>query len=88
MSVSLSVRNGAWSLLGLVCLTGCQFVPRSDYAASESRVRALTEQSHAQLSEIDNLQRHARELEDRVLELEQATAQQKSPTPLRDEKFY
>lgn len=59
-----------------VCLpaVGCQFAPRSQLTASETRARALAEQSQAQLAEIANLKAHNRHVEDRLIKAEEELA--------------
>lgn len=49
---------------------GCKAVPVTEWNSLQARSRALAEQNRAQLAEIDNLNRHARSLEDRVIRSE------------------
>ena len=58
----------------VVVLPGCLFVPTTDLNASMAQNRALTEQSQAQLAEIENLKAHSRTLEDRVIRSEKQLA--------------
>ncbi|NLF07672.1 MAG: OmpA family protein [Pirellulaceae bacterium] len=55
-------------------LLGCKAVPLTEWNSIEARSRALAEQNRAQLAEIENLNRHARSLEDRVIRGEQQLA--------------
>ena len=57
-----------------VVLPGCLFVPKTDLNAAMTQNRALTEQSQAQLAEIENLKTHSRSLEDRVIHSEKQLA--------------
>ena len=64
------------SALKLVCVTllaasGCQ---GTQIATLESQNRMLTEQSRAQLAEIENLKIHARHVEDQLIDTEQELA--------------
>jgi chemotaxis protein MotB len=60
--------------LAAFVLPGCLFVPKTELNASMAQNRALTEQSQAQLAEIDNLKAHSRTLEDRVIRSEKQLA--------------
>ena len=51
-------------------MLGCKAVPVTEWNSLQARSRALAEQNRAQLAEIDNLSRHARSLEDRVIRSE------------------
>ena len=55
-------------------LPGCLFVPKTELNASQAQSRALSEQSRAQLAEIENLKVHSRALEDRVIRSEEQLA--------------
>lgn len=61
----------AWSLLVAValCAWGCQ-ASQSQVDTLESNNRALSEQSRAQLAEIENLKIHARGVEDKLIRAE------------------
>ena len=56
-----------------VILPGC-LVPKAELNASLTENRALTEQTQAQLAEIENLKAHSRALEDRVIHSEKQLA--------------
>jgi chemotaxis protein MotB len=58
-----------------VVLSGCM-VPKSELNSALTQNRALTEQSQAQLAEIENLKAHSRALEDRVIRSEKQLAVQ------------
>jgi chemotaxis protein MotB len=49
-------------------------VPKGKLEAAQSQNRTLTEQSHAQLAEIENLKVHARSVEDQLIKAEQELA--------------
>src|SRR4029079_4663452 len=53
---------------------GCSFVPKGKLEAAQSQNRTLTEQSHAQLAEIENLKVHTRSVEDQLIKAEQELA--------------
>ncbi len=53
---------------------GCQTVSQSKYAACQSQNRTLSEQSRAQLSEIENLKIHSRHVEDQLIRAEEDLA--------------
>lgn len=53
---------------------GCQTVPKSQHAALQSQVRTLSEQSRAQLAEIENLKIHSRHVEDQLIQAEEDLA--------------
>ncbi len=61
-------------LASAVALPGCLFVPKTELNAAQATNRALSEQSRAQLAEIDNLKTHSRSLEDRVIHAEEQAA--------------
>ena len=65
----------AWSLLVAValCAWGCQ-ASQSQVDTFESNNRALSEQSRAQLAEIENLKIHTRGVEDRLIHAEEDLA--------------
>jgi chemotaxis protein MotB len=58
-----------------LALSGCAWVPKNKFDAAQSQNRTLTEQSRAQLSEIENLKIHARTVEDRLIKAEEELAQ-------------
>ncbi|MBU4271813.1 MAG: OmpA family protein [Planctomycetes bacterium] len=60
--------------IALLVLPGCTFVPVTEWNASQARNRALAEQNRAQLAEIENLRRHDRTLEDRLIRGEKQLA--------------
>jgi chemotaxis protein MotB len=62
---------GAWMA---AILPGCLLAPKSALNAANTQNRALTEQSRAQLAEIENLKVHGRTLEDRVIRNEELLA--------------
>lgn len=45
---------------------GCQWVPKNQLTACESKSRALVEQNRAQQAEIDNLKTHSRQVEEQL----------------------
>jgi flagellar motor protein MotB len=53
---------------------GCQTVSQSKYAACQSQNRTLSEQTRAQLSEIENLKIHSRHVEDQLIRAEEDLA--------------
>ena len=53
---------------------GCLFAPKTHLNASQTRNRALAEQSRAQLAEIENLKIHARNTEDQLIRTEEELA--------------
>jgi chemotaxis protein MotB len=58
-----------------VCvLPGCLFVPKTELNSAQTQNRVLSEQTKAQLAEIDNLKAHSRDLEDRVIRSEKQAA--------------
>ena len=66
-----------WLLLcsaSTIVLPGCLFVPKTDLNAAQVQVRALSEQSQAQLAELENLNAHNRTLEDRIIHSEKQLA--------------
>jgi len=58
----------------VLLLPGCKLVPVTEWNAAEARNRALTEQNRAQLAEIENLRRHGRTIEDRLIRSEKQLA--------------
>ena len=68
-------------LLVLAALTacGCKTVSQSKYAALQSQNRTLTEQTHSQLSEIENLKIHSRHVEDQLIQAEEDLARAEGP---------
>jgi hypothetical protein len=64
-------------LVGAVLLaasSGCMFAPRADLDDALARNRALSEQSRAQLAEIENIKAHNRDVENRLVHSEQQLA--------------
>jgi hypothetical protein len=55
-----------FALLALL-LPGCLVASKTELNAAQVQNRALMEQSKAQLAEIENLNAHSRDLEDRVI---------------------
>ena len=53
---------------------GCQSVSQSKFAACQSQNRTLTEQTRAQLAEIENLKIHSRHVEDQLIRAEEDLA--------------
>jgi chemotaxis protein MotB len=68
-------RQG-WLLVGLIgaALCGCQMVPASQLKTAEAQNRSLSEQTHAQLAELDNLKAHNRQIEDKLIRAEEQLA--------------
>lgn len=64
----------AFPLLALLGVAGCGWAPQSRVAALEAANRRLGERSQAQLAEIENLRRHADEIEDQLLRAERDLA--------------
>ncbi|MEX0938490.1 MAG: OmpA family protein [Pirellulales bacterium] len=67
-------------LLCLIAASGCAMVPKSRLSAAQSQVRSLSEQSRAQLAEVENLKVHSRSIEDQLIRAEGDLA-------MLDEKF-
>ncbi len=63
-------------LCGALACYGCQTVSQSRYAALQSQNRTLTEQTRAQLAEIENLKIHTRHVEDQLIKAEEDLARQ------------
>lgn len=63
----------ALAVLALLA-SGCKMATPSQQAAVQSQNRMLTEQSRAQLAEIENLKIHSRSIEDRLIQAEQELA--------------
>jgi len=55
-------------------LPGCLFAPKTDLNSALSQNRALSEQTRAQLAEIDNLKAHKRDVENRLIRSEEQLA--------------
>jgi len=64
--------------IALCVLSGCAYVPKTQFNAIETQVKILNEQSKAQLAEISNLKSHSRKLEDQLLEAEKELAASQS----------
>jgi chemotaxis protein MotB len=58
----------------VIALPGCTLVPTTDFNAIQAENRNLSDQSRAQLAEIENLKVHSRDLEDRVIRSERRLA--------------
>src|SRR5580692_3541897 len=71
-----SPHRQGWLLVGLVgaASCGCQLVPASQLNTVQAQNRSLTEQSHAQLAELDNLKAHNRQIEDKLIQAEEQLA--------------
>ena len=54
-------------LLVGISSNGCAFVPKSRLDAAQNQNRTLSEQSRAQLAEIENLKTHSRKIEDQLM---------------------
>lgn len=65
--------------IAIASLGGCM-VPASQYTASETQNRVLTEQNRAQLTEIENLRVHAHQAENDLARAEQQLASMKQET--------
>jgi len=65
-----------WLTLGMAFtgLCGCAFVPASRLTAVEAQNRSLSEQTHAQVAELDNLKSHNRQIEDKLIQAEEQLA--------------
>lgn len=61
-------------VLGLLLLSGCQIVPKSQLDAAEAHNRILTEQKNSLLAENENLKTHSHRLEDQVKQAEEELA--------------
>ena len=83
----MSSRSAPWDFRGLVwplllsCCAGCGWVPQSKFAQVESENRRLSEQTTAQLTEIQNLKQHAREVEDQLLAAERGVPRGATAAP-------
>jgi chemotaxis protein MotB len=62
-----------WLIAAATC--GCQTASKGQVASLQSQNRTLTEQSRAQLAEIENLKIHSRRLEDQMIRTEQEMAE-------------
>jgi chemotaxis protein MotB len=67
---------------GALVSWGCGSVSQSRYSALQSQNRVLTEQTRAQLAEIENLKIHTRRVEDQLIQAEEdlARADQRNPS--------
>lgn len=71
----LSARSAMQALAAIaLAASGCKMATPSQHAAVQSQNRTLTEQSRAQLAEIENLKVHSRSVEDRLINAEQELA--------------
>jgi flagellar motor protein MotB len=64
----------SFCVVAALAFSGCQTVSQSKYAACQSQNRTLSEQSRAQLSEIENLKIHSRHVEDQLIRAEEDLA--------------
>ncbi len=78
-------RRDTLGLLALAALAscGCTVVSQGKYAALQSQNRTLSEQSKAQLAEIENLKIHSRHVEDQLIQAEEDLARADSRGPDR-----
>ncbi len=79
------MKVAGWGLLVIVSamlapLTGC-YVPKSQLVTYETTNRVLSEQSRAQLVEIENLKAHSRQTEDQLIRAEQELAARDQADP-------
>lgn len=71
----MRVGSVLFTLGALLALSsGCVFVPKTKLTASETQNRALSEQNRAQLTEIENLKVHTRDVEEQLARTEQRLA--------------
>lgn len=61
-------------LTAALCLAGCQYLPGGRMAGNDAYQRELTEQSRAQLAEMENLKVHARRTEENLRRAEEDLA--------------
>jgi chemotaxis protein MotB len=73
---AVSAARNAFRLLVACALAscGCKMTTQSQFSAVQSQNRMLTEQSKAQLSEIENLKIHSRRVEDQLIHAEDELA--------------
>lgn len=71
----LSTQFSALLLISTLMATGCQWVPKSQYAAAETKNRQLVEQVRAQQAEIETLNAHRHRVEDQLVATEDQLAQ-------------
>jgi chemotaxis protein MotB len=70
-----AVRNLSLPALALLlAFAGCQTVTKSQFTSCQSQNRTLTEQTKAQLAEIENLKIHTRHVEDQLIRAEEDLA--------------
>jgi chemotaxis protein MotB len=79
LGCSTESRDGRRSLLlaavvSLAFVSGCSFVPKSQFETAQSQNRVLLEQKKAQLAEIENLKIHAHNVEDQLIKAEEELA--------------
>ncbi len=70
----MSTRLGLLFCSVALLLPGCKIVPLAEWNTLEARSRALEERNRAQLTELENLRRHGRALEDRLVRNEKQLA--------------
>jgi len=63
-----------WIAIAIPLCSGCKLASQSQLSAVQSQNRTLTEQSRAQLAEIENLKIHARHVEDQLIRSEEELA--------------
>jgi chemotaxis protein MotB len=72
--MNITARTAPYFSLALLVWTistsGCAFVSKSRLVAAQGQVRTLSEQSRAQLAEIENLKVHSRKIEDQLMRAE------------------
>jgi len=70
-----AARNvlGPLAIVALACF-GCKLAPQSQLTAVQSQNRTLSEQTRAQLAEIENLKIHSRHVEDQLIHAEEELA--------------
>ncbi len=61
-------------LAALVAPSGCSFVPKSQLNSAEARSRSLGEQNRALTAELENLEIHTRNVQDKLTDAEQELA--------------
>jgi chemotaxis protein MotB len=81
--------RGIWGLCVVAALSscGCTVVSQSKYTALQSQNRTLTEQTKAQISEIENLKIHSRHVEDELIKAEEDLARAEQQDALARQKI-
>lgn len=67
-------RRAMFVTLALAMGTGCQWVPRQQLVRCQEQCRQMAEQSRAQLAELENVKAHSRQIENELVEAEDALA--------------